>query len=176
MHKMWAQNAPNASAKHKLFIMLVHCKRGHCVWIQCSYTTSLVPLWSGLVLTISFLLYKEQSSTFSEMWCSLPPTRPLFSPPSGSSLFSSGRTCPWPLPSSENSVARLLSPTHSFSALLEVRCKPGFMLPNGLDATIRRCQGDRQWSGDEPICTGGFEFDRKKKPNNFFLTPPQVPS
>ncbi|KAF3692025.1 Beta-2-glycoprotein 1 APC inhibitor Activated protein C-binding protein Apolipoprotein H [Channa argus] len=64
----------------------------------------------------------------------------------------SGRTCPWPLPPSDNSVDRLLSPTHSFSALLEVRCKPGFTLPNGLDATIRRCQGDRQWSGDEPIC------------------------
>ncbi|XP_071392146.1 beta-2-glycoprotein 1-like isoform X2 [Centroberyx affinis] len=70
------------------------------------------------------------------------------------SLQASGRTCPWPLPPSDNSTARLLSPTHSFSALLEVRCNPGFALPNGLDATIRRCQGDRQWSGDEPICTG----------------------
>uniref|UniRef100_A0A3Q3J5D0 Beta-2-glycoprotein 1 n=1 Tax=Monopterus albus TaxID=43700 RepID=A0A3Q3J5D0_MONAL len=74
----------------------------------------------------------------------------------GLSCVAPGRTCPWPLPPNENSVARLLSPTHSFSALLEVRCKPGFTLPNGLEATIRRCQGDRQWSGDEPICTGGF--------------------
>lgn len=81
------------------------------------------------------------------------------------SLLSSGRTCPWPLPPSENSVVRLLSPTQSFSALLEVRCKPGLALPNGLDVTIRRCQGDRQWSGDEPICTGGFEFSREM----FFL-------
>uniref|UniRef100_I3K4P2 Beta-2-glycoprotein 1 n=1 Tax=Oreochromis niloticus TaxID=8128 RepID=I3K4P2_ORENI len=75
----------------------------------------------------------------------------------GLSCVAPGRTCPWPLPHSENSEARLLSPTHSFSALLEVRCKPGFTLPSGLDATIRRCQGDRQWSGDEPICTGRFE-------------------
>ncbi|XP_068591968.1 beta-2-glycoprotein 1-like [Cebidichthys violaceus] len=71
----------------------------------------------------------------------------------GLSCVAPGRICPWPLAPSENSEARLLSPTHSFSALLEVRCKPGFTLPNGLDATIRRCQGDRQWSGDEPICT-----------------------
>ncbi|XP_074509549.1 beta-2-glycoprotein 1-like [Sebastes fasciatus] len=71
----------------------------------------------------------------------------------GLSCVVPGRTCPWPLPASDNSEASLLSPTHSFSALLEVRCKPGFTLPNGLDATIRRCQGDRQWSGDEPICT-----------------------
>ncbi|XP_034730185.1 beta-2-glycoprotein 1 [Etheostoma cragini] len=71
----------------------------------------------------------------------------------GLSCVAPGRTCPWPLPPSENSDVRLLSPTHSFSALLEVRCKPGYTLPNGLDATIRRCQGDRQWSGDEPICT-----------------------
>jgi len=84
----------------------------------------------------------------------------VLSPPSGSSLFSSGRTCPWPLPLSDNSEARLLSPTHSFSALLEVRCKPGFALPNGLDVTVRRCQGDRQWSGDDPICTGGFQYSQ----------------
>ncbi|KAF6735196.1 Beta-2-glycoprotein 1 [Oryzias melastigma] len=71
----------------------------------------------------------------------------------GLSCVVPGRTCPWPLSLSENSKARLLSPTPSFSALLEVRCKPGFTLANGLDATIRRCQGDRQWSGDEPICT-----------------------
>uniref|UniRef100_A0A665VV90 Beta-2-glycoprotein 1 n=1 Tax=Echeneis naucrates TaxID=173247 RepID=A0A665VV90_ECHNA len=75
----------------------------------------------------------------------------------GLSCVAPGRTCTWPLPLSENSVARLLSPTHSFSALLEVRCKPGFGFPNGLDVAIRRCQGDRQWSGDEPICTGGFD-------------------
>ncbi|XP_061530490.1 beta-2-glycoprotein 1-like [Phycodurus eques] len=71
----------------------------------------------------------------------------------GLSCVAPGRTCPWPLPPREDAVARLLSPTHSFSALLEVRCKPGFTLPSGTDATIRRCQGDRQWSGDEPVCT-----------------------
>ncbi|KAG7270130.1 hypothetical protein CRUP_027200 [Coryphaenoides rupestris] len=64
-----------------------------------------------------------------------------------------GRTCPWPLAPEAHSVSRLLSPTHSFSALLEVRCNPGYTLPSALDVTIRRCQGDRQWSGDEPICT-----------------------
>ncbi|KAM4600860.1 beta-2-glycoprotein 1-like [Polymixia lowei] len=71
----------------------------------------------------------------------------------GLSCVAPGRTCPWPLTPSVNSAVRLLSPTQSFSALLEVRCNPGFALPNGLDVTIRRCQGDRQWSGDEPICT-----------------------
>ncbi|XP_028325609.1 beta-2-glycoprotein 1-like [Gouania willdenowi] len=71
----------------------------------------------------------------------------------GLSCVVPGRTCPWPLPPSDSTEDRLLSPTHSFSALLEVRCKPGFKLSTGLDATIRRCQGDRQWSGDEPICT-----------------------
>nr|XP_057913758.1 beta-2-glycoprotein 1-like isoform X2 [Doryrhamphus excisus] len=70
----------------------------------------------------------------------------------GLSCVAPGRTCPWPLPPREDSVARLLSPTPSFSALLEVRCKPGLALPSGLDAAIRRCQGDRQWSGEEPIC------------------------
>lgn len=86
----------------------------------------------------------------------------IVSPPPGPSPLPSGRTCPWPLPPSEDSEARLLSPTHSFSALLEVRCKPGFALPSGLDATIRRCQGDRRWSGEEPICTGGFEFSAER--------------
>ncbi|XP_041649703.1 beta-2-glycoprotein 1-like [Cheilinus undulatus] len=71
----------------------------------------------------------------------------------GLSCVVPGRTCPWPLPPSDNSEARLLHPTSSFDALLEVRCKLGFTLPNGLDVTIRRCQGDRQWSGDVPICT-----------------------
>lgn len=71
----------------------------------------------------------------------------------GLSCVAPGRTCPWPLASGANSTSRLLSPSHSFSALLGVRCSPGFLLPNGVDMTIRRCQGDRQWSGDEPICT-----------------------
>lgn len=121
-------------------------------------------LISGLVVTISFPLYNEQIQHILRIV--LFPTSCFLSPPSGLSLFSSGRTCPWPLPPNENSEAHLLSPTHSFSALLEVRCKPGFTLPNSLDATIRRCQGDRQWSGDEPICTGRFEFNRK----TFFVT------
>lgn len=71
-------------------------------------------------------------------------------------LFSLGRTCPWPLPPSETSEARLLSPAPAFSALLEVRCRPGLTSPSGSDVVVRRCQGDRQWSGDEPICTGGL--------------------
>ncbi|XP_057690483.1 beta-2-glycoprotein 1-like isoform X2 [Corythoichthys intestinalis] len=71
----------------------------------------------------------------------------------GLSCVAPGRTCPWPLAPREDAVARLLHPTHSFSALLEVRCKPGLTLPSGLDVVIRRCQGDRRWSGDEPICT-----------------------
>ncbi|CAL9705629.1 unnamed protein product [Knipowitschia caucasica] len=70
----------------------------------------------------------------------------------GLSCVAPGRTCPWPLPTVESTEVRLLSPTHSFSALLEVRCRPGFSLSTGQDAIIRRCQGDRQWSGDEPTC------------------------
>lgn len=124
--------------------MLVCCKTERCACIQ-SHSPG------------SFVLFSFVS--LHSLWIVL---FSLFSPPSGPSLSSSGRTCPWPLPPSENSEARLLSPTHSFSALLEVRCKPGFTLPSGLDATIRRCQGDRQWSGNEPICTGRFEVTGKK--------------
>uniref|UniRef100_H3CRP0 Beta-2-glycoprotein 1 n=1 Tax=Tetraodon nigroviridis TaxID=99883 RepID=H3CRP0_TETNG len=83
------------------------------------------------------------------------------------------RTCPWPLPPGENSVWRLLSPTHSFSALLEVRCKPGFALPGGLDVTVRRCQGDRQWSGDEPVCAGPPEAETNMAAQSCPL-PPEV--
>uniref|UniRef100_A0A673M848 Beta-2-glycoprotein 1 n=1 Tax=Sinocyclocheilus rhinocerous TaxID=307959 RepID=A0A673M848_9TELE len=72
----------------------------------------------------------------------------------GLSCVAPGRMCPWPLPPGKNFDVALLSPSPSFSALLEVRCKPGFAMHNGLDSTIRRCQGDRQWSGDEPVCTG----------------------
>ncbi|RXN28160.1 beta-2-glyco 1-like protein [Labeo rohita] len=71
----------------------------------------------------------------------------------GLSCVAPGRMCPWPLPPGNNFDVALLSPSPSFSALLEVRCKPGFTMHNGLDTTIRRCQGDRQWSGDEPVCT-----------------------
>ncbi|XP_013889799.1 protein lev-9 [Austrofundulus limnaeus] len=72
----------------------------------------------------------------------------------GLSCVAPGRTCPWPLPLSETSEVRLLSPSPTFSALLEVRCRPGFTSPSsGSDVTVRRCQGDRQWSGDELICT-----------------------
>ncbi|XP_063054101.1 beta-2-glycoprotein 1-like [Engraulis encrasicolus] len=71
----------------------------------------------------------------------------------GLSCVVPSRTCPWPLPPGNNSEAHLLSPTPSFSALLEVRCLAGYAMDNGLDAAIRRCQGDRQWSGDEPVCT-----------------------
>lgn len=71
----------------------------------------------------------------------------------GLSCVAPGRTCPWPLPPGNNFDLALLSPSPSFSALLEVRCKSGFTMQNGLDTTIRRCQGDRQWSGDEPVCT-----------------------
>ncbi|XP_053536968.1 beta-2-glycoprotein 1-like isoform X1 [Ictalurus punctatus] len=73
--------------------------------------------------------------------------------PCGLSCVAPGRTCPWPLPSSEHFNVTLLSPSPSFSALLEVRCHPGYTMTNGLNATIRRCQGDRQWSGDDPRCT-----------------------
>ncbi|XP_035990828.1 beta-2-glycoprotein 1-like isoform X1 [Fundulus heteroclitus] len=72
----------------------------------------------------------------------------------GLSCVAPGRTCPWPLPQGrETWEVRLLSSTPVFSALLEVRCKPGFTLPDGLDVIVRRCQGDRQWSGEEPTCT-----------------------
>ncbi|KAJ8392836.1 hypothetical protein AAFF_G00070400 [Aldrovandia affinis] len=72
----------------------------------------------------------------------------------GLSCVAPGRTCPWPLTPSPNSVARLLSPAPSFSALLEIRCQPDFKMTNGLEAAIRRCQGDRQWSGEDPVCSG----------------------
>lgn len=145
-------HAQNLCSKCSMCKCLCSCSvKGHCAWIQSSYP-----------ITCSFVLNEEQSSTTWEFFCSL--ISCIFS-----FLFSSGRTCPWPLPSGENSVARLLSPTHSFSTLLEVRCKAGFTLPNGLDVTIRRCQGDRQWSGDEPICTGWFCFKKKWAPVTLFL-------
>ncbi|XP_064154212.1 beta-2-glycoprotein 1-like [Anguilla rostrata] len=75
----------------------------------------------------------------------------------GLSCVAPGRTCPWPLTPSPNSVARLLSPAPSFSALLEIRCQPNFKMTNGLEAAIRRCQGDRQWSGEDPVCTGAAD-------------------
>lgn len=37
---------------------------------------------------------------------------------------------------------------------MEVRCHPGYAMADGWHAVIRRCQGDRQWSGDDPECIG----------------------
>lgn len=153
MHKICAPNASCECWTQAVFY--AHAVwRGNCARIRSSYTTSLGPFQNDLALTCLFVSYEGQSSTTWEFVRSLIPCVFSF-------LSSSGRTCPWPLPPGENSVVRLLSPTHSFSTLLEVRCKRGFTLPSGLDVTIRRCQGDRQWSGDEPICTGGFVFTRK---------------
>lgn len=98
--------------------------------------------------------------------CSLVPS-PLLSHPVS---FPAARTCPWPLPPGENSGWRLLHPTPSFSALLEVRCKPGFAFPSGLDVTRRRCQGDRQWSGEEPVCTSRLEQPQRSIYANVALT------
>ncbi|XP_062321850.1 beta-2-glycoprotein 1-like isoform X1 [Osmerus eperlanus] len=91
----------------------------------------------------------------------------------GLSCVAPGRSCPWPLPLGEHLEARLLSPTPSFSALLEVRCDPGFTLPNGLDVAIRRCQGDRQWSGDEPICTVPTDSAADPTPTQMFCPRPE---
>lgn len=66
-----------------------------------------------------------------------------------------GRTCLWPLPVGKHMDVALLSTSPSFSALLEVRCHPGYTMANGLNTFIRQCQGDRQWSGHDPECTGG---------------------
>lgn len=84
-----------------------------------------------------------------------------------SKTISTGRTCPWPLPSGEHFDVDLLSPSPSFSALLEVRCHPGYTMANDLDATIRRCQGDQQWSGDDPVCTGGQKHKKKECRSTF---------
>ncbi|XP_066539668.1 beta-2-glycoprotein 1-like [Hoplias malabaricus] len=73
--------------------------------------------------------------------------------PCGLSCVAPGRTCPWPVPAAENLDVALLSPSPSFSAQMEVRCHPGYTMANDLDVMIRRCQGDRQWSGEEPVCT-----------------------
>ncbi|XP_017270800.1 beta-2-glycoprotein 1-like, partial [Kryptolebias marmoratus] len=70
----------------------------------------------------------------------------------GLSCVAPGRSCPWPLPQSETSESRLLSASPTFSALLEVRCRPGFTSPGGSEVAVRRCQGDRRWSGEEPVC------------------------
>ncbi|KAM9487705.1 beta-2-glycoprotein 1-like isoform 1-T1 [Clarias gariepinus] len=72
----------------------------------------------------------------------------------GLSCVAPGRTCPWPLPDSGHFNVTLLSSSPSFSSLMEVRCHPGYAMADGRDITLRRCQGDRQWSGDEPVCTG----------------------
>lgn len=136
------------SARTSFLLCIV--KQG-TAWIQSGYTTSLVPfqksVWFGETVHLSCI----RNNPAHYKHCSVP----FFS--FSVMLFSSGRTCPWPLPPSENSEVRLLHPTSTFDALLEVRCKPGFTLPNGLDATMRRCQGDKQWSGDVPVCTGVFK-------------------
>ncbi|XP_048881743.1 beta-2-glycoprotein 1-like isoform X1 [Brienomyrus brachyistius] len=71
----------------------------------------------------------------------------------GLSCVTPGRTCPWPLPLNPNTVSLLLSPAPSFSALLETRCQPGFAMDGSMEAVVRRCQGDRRWSGEDPTCT-----------------------
>lgn len=71
-----------------------------------------------------------------------------------SKTVTTGRTCPWPLPDSGHFNVTLLSSSPFFSSLMEVRCHPGYAMADGRDITLRRCQGDRQWSGDEPVCTG----------------------
>ncbi|KAG9276029.1 beta-2-glycoprotein 1-like isoform X1 [Astyanax mexicanus] len=81
--------------------------------------------------------------------------------PCGLSCVAPGRACPWPLPPGESFSVTLLSPSPSFSALLEVRCHPGHTMADGVDAIIRRCQGDRQWSGNDPVCTVGGGFGEK---------------
>ncbi|XP_058874390.1 complement receptor type 2 isoform X1 [Acipenser ruthenus] len=74
----------------------------------------------------------------------------------GWSCVSPARSCPWPL-SSPQSVSLLLSPSPSFSALIEVSCQEGFMMADGRQVVIRRCQGDRHWSGEEPFCVSVSE-------------------
>ncbi|XP_056619383.1 beta-2-glycoprotein 1-like isoform X2 [Triplophysa dalaica] len=61
----------------------------------------------------------------------------------GLSCVAPGRSCPWPLPPGKHCDVALLSPSPSFSALLEVRCKSGYTMPNGLDVIIRRCQASQ---------------------------------
>ncbi|MBN3307465.1 SVEP1 protein, partial [Amia calva] len=61
------------------------------------------------------------------------------------------RSCPWPL-SFPYSTSLLLSPSPSFSSLVQTRCDPGFKMADGTELVTRRCQGDRSWSGAEPVC------------------------
>ncbi|KPP74637.1 beta-2-glycoprotein 1-like [Scleropages formosus] len=70
----------------------------------------------------------------------------------GLSCVAPGRTCPWPPPPGSNTVAHLLSPAPTVSALLEIRCKPGFVMAGGVEAVTRHCQSNRQWSGEDPVC------------------------
>ncbi|KAI5620414.1 beta-2-glycoprotein 1 [Silurus asotus] len=78
----------------------------------------------------------------------------------------SGRTCPWPLPGGQHFDVALLSPFPSFSALVEIRCHPGYTMANGMNAVFRRCQGDRQWSDEDPECTvANAETEPESKPS-----------
>ncbi|KAF7708324.1 beta-2-glycoprotein 1-like isoform X1 [Silurus meridionalis] len=86
--------------------------------------------------------------------------------PCGLSCVAPGRTCPWPLPGGQHFDVALLSPFPSFSALVEVRCHPGYTMANGMDAVFRRCQGDRQWSDEDPECTvANAETEPESKPS-----------
>ncbi|KAL4616715.1 beta-2-glycoprotein 1-like [Arapaima gigas] len=71
----------------------------------------------------------------------------------GFSCVAPGHFCPWPLPPGSNTVAHLLSPVPSFSALIEIHCKPGFAMAAGSETVTRRCQTDGEWSGEDPVCT-----------------------
>ncbi|XP_074872131.1 beta-2-glycoprotein 1-like [Carettochelys insculpta] len=84
----------------------------------------------------------------------------------GLSCVTPNRSCPWPV-QVENAETHLTQVSHSFGALMEVTCHPGFSMSKGQRSELSRCQGDRKWSWTEPC-----EWDLS--PSSFCRPPPEI--
>ncbi|CAI5790794.1 Hypothetical predicted protein [Podarcis lilfordi] len=63
----------------------------------------------------------------------------------GMSCISTGLRCAWPV-TIDNAETQLVQESTMFGDLMEVTCKAGFLMADGQEVAISRCQGDAKWS------------------------------